>query len=151
MSAELQLAGLEQTEALGRRLGEAVRAGDLILLEGPLGAGKTALVRALAAGLGCADEVVSPTFVLVRHHRGRLPLVHADLYRLQDRAAIDHLGLLELAEGGVLAVEWAERASWLDDDGALRLRLGPGRDEDARLVQVLASPPHLAAALRAPQ
>lgn len=149
MSGELQVAGLEQTEALGRRLGEAVRAGDVILLEGPLGAGKTVLVRALAVGLGCTDEVASPTFVLVRHHRGRLPLVHADLYRLEARADIDHLGLLELAEGGVLAVEWAERAPSLDDGGALRLRLGPGSDEGARVVEVLASPPHLTAALRA--
>jgi tRNA threonylcarbamoyladenosine biosynthesis protein TsaE len=123
--------------------------GDVILLEGPLGAGKTALVRALAAGLGSPDEVASPTFVLVRHYLGRLPLVHADLFRLEDPADIARLGLLELAEGGVLAVEWAERAPSLDPGSALRLRLGPGRDEGARVAQVLASPPHLAAALRA--
>ena len=75
-----------ETSALGRALGRRLSAGDVVLLAGPLGAGKTAFVRGLAEGLGCAaDEVSSPTFTLVQEYRGgRLPLVHVDLYRLDD-------------------------------------------------------------------
>jgi tRNA threonylcarbamoyladenosine biosynthesis protein TsaE len=81
------------------------------LLFGDLGAGKTAFVRGLAEGLGVRpDEVSSPTFTLIQEYRGgRLTLFHADLYRLDDPREIDELGLEELAENGVLAVEWAEK------------------------------------------
>jgi len=99
----------DETVALGAALGTSLGAGSVILLEGELGAGKTAFVRGLAAGLGAReDEVSSPTFTLVQHYRGRLPLVHADLYRI-DGAEAEELGLDELADGGVLAVEWAEK------------------------------------------
>ena len=136
------------TNALGRRIGAAARAGDVILLAGPLGAGKTALVQGIAEGLGCADAAASPTFVLVRHHRGRLPLVHADLYRLESAGDVRRLGLLELAEDGVLAVEWPDRDPGLAVNGALRLALaqGPGGD-DTRVLDVVAAPPHLERAL----
>jgi tRNA threonylcarbamoyladenosine biosynthesis protein TsaE len=144
----LDLPGAAATHEVGRRLGEAARAGDVVLLEGPLGAGKTVLVQGLAEGLGCSDSAASPTFVLVRHHQGRLPLVHADLYRLEDAAEVRRLGLLELAEAGVLAVEWPDRDPGLAVAGALCLRLqqGPGGDSRRRL-QVLAAPAHLAAVL----
>ena len=80
------------------------------MLHGDLGAGKTAFVRGLAAGLGAnPDDVSSPTFVLIQHYKGRTPLVHVDLYRLETGAAIDDLGLEELASGAVVAIEWAER------------------------------------------
>src|ERR1700682_1874711 len=95
-----------ETRAAGRRLGEVGVAGDVLLLDGPLGAGKTVLVQGLASGLGYSGEVASPTFVLVRQHRGRLQLVHADLYRLEQRADVEALGLLELSADGVLALEW---------------------------------------------
>ncbi|MFN2465310.1 MAG: tRNA (adenosine(37)-N6)-threonylcarbamoyltransferase complex ATPase subunit type 1 TsaE [Candidatus Dormibacteria bacterium] len=147
MSPALTLRSLEETKELGRRLGGALRPGDVILLEGPLGAGKTALVRAVARGLECPGEVASPTFVLVRHYAGRLPLVHADLYRLDSDAEVAALGLLELSEDGVLAVEWADRATNLDDGRALRLRLHP-TGEDRRTVEAVSVPPHLAAALQ---
>jgi tRNA threonylcarbamoyladenosine biosynthesis protein TsaE len=80
------------------------------MLHGDLGAGKTAFVRGLAAGLGAnPDDVSSPTFVLIQYYKGRTPLVHVDLYRLDTAAAVDDLGLEELASGGVVAIEWAER------------------------------------------
>ena len=100
-----------QTAAVGRDLAQSLRAGDAVLLQGELGAGKTAFVRGLAEGLGVpADAVSSPTFTLIQEYRGgRLPLFHVDLYRLDDRREIDDLGLEEIAADGVLAIEWAEK------------------------------------------
>ena len=99
------------TEALGEQLAATLRAGDVVLLSGPLGAGKTAFVRGLARGLGLgAAEVSSPTFTLIHEYRGgRLTLFHVDLYRLSSSSA-DDLGLQELGvDDGVLAIEWPER------------------------------------------
>jgi tRNA threonylcarbamoyladenosine biosynthesis protein TsaE len=99
-----------ETTAFGERLGRTLQPGSTLLLVGDLGAGKTALVRGIAKGVGLdPDEVSSPTFVLVNEYRGRLTLHHADLYRVEG-AAVDDLGLEELsAGGGVLVIEWADR------------------------------------------
>ena len=99
-----------ETFALGQKLATTLAAGTFVLLHGDLGAGKTAFVRGMAAGLGAnPDEVSSPTFVLIQHYKGRTPLVHVDLYRLESGAAVDDLGLEEMADGAVVAIEWAER------------------------------------------
>ena len=101
----------EDTQAIARELATTLRAGDVVLLSGNLGAGKTAFVRGLAAGLGIdPDEVFSPTFTLVHEYRGgRLNLYHADLYRLEKTATGD-LGLEEMGvDDGVLAIEWPDR------------------------------------------
>lgn len=103
----------DETTTVARELAADVKAGDVILLSGNLGAGKTAFVRGLAAGLGIdPEEVSSPTFTLVHEYRGgRLTLYHADLYRL-DRVATDDLGLEEMGVAdGVLAIEWPDRLS----------------------------------------
>jgi tRNA threonylcarbamoyladenosine biosynthesis protein TsaE len=101
----------DETAAAGRELAATLAAGDVVLLYGDLGAGKTAFVRGLAEGLGVSrDEVSSPTFTLIQEYRGgRLPLFHVDLYRIEDPREFDELGLDEIAEDGVLAIEWAER------------------------------------------
>ena len=102
-----------ETQALARELAATLKAGDVILLAGDLGAGKTTFVRGLAEGLGIdPNEVSSPTFTLVHEYRGRdLTLFHADLYRLE-RAATDDLGLEEIGvRDGVLAIEWPDRLS----------------------------------------
>ena len=99
-----------ETSTLGETLARKLQPGTFVLLHGDLGAGKTAFVRGLASGLGIdPSEVSSPTFVLVQHYCGAIPLTHVDLYRLDSAAAVYDLGLEELAGGGVLAVEWAER------------------------------------------
>ena len=105
------LATVEETEALGERLAGLLRAGDVVVLSGPLGAGKTALTRGLGRGLGVSGAVTSPTFVLARVHRGPLPLVHVDAYRLRDAGAQVHLDDLDLdlaLEDSVVVVEWGE-------------------------------------------
>ena len=100
----------QETFALGKELAETLRAGTFVLLHGDLGAGKTAFVRGMAAGLGAnPGDVSSPTFVLIQHYKGRVPLTHVDLYRLDSAAAVDDLGLEEMAKGAVVAIEWAER------------------------------------------
>ena len=97
------------TEAIGAAFAAALPAGAVVLLNGPLGAGKTAFVRGMARGLGAAPgDVSSPTFTLLQEYPGRLTLFHADLYRLSPRE-VDELGLLELSADGILAVEWPER------------------------------------------
>ena len=101
----------EETQAVARALAATLEAGDVVLLSGTLGAGKTAFVRGLAVGLGIdPEEVSSPTFTLVHEYRGgRLALYHVDLYRLE-RAATGELGLEEMgAADGVLAIEWPDR------------------------------------------
>jgi tRNA threonylcarbamoyladenosine biosynthesis protein TsaE len=101
----------DETYAVGRDLATRLTAGDVVLLSGDLGSGKTVFVRGLAAGLGIdPEDVSSPTFTLVHEYRGeRVTLYHADLYRL-DRAATDDLGLEEMGVAdGVLAIEWPER------------------------------------------
>ena len=103
-----------ETEAAGERVAARLEAGDVLLLHGQLGAGKTAFVRGLARGLRASpDEVSSPTFTLIQEYRdGRLPLFHVDLYRLKP-IEVDDLGLDELISGdAIVAIEWAER--WQD-------------------------------------
>jgi tRNA threonylcarbamoyladenosine biosynthesis protein TsaE len=102
-----------ETRAIGAKLAAELQPGAVLLLSGDLGAGKTAFTRGLAEGLGIdPDEVTSPTFTLVHEYRGgRLPLIHVDLYRLE-RADLDEIGLdQDLADKGVVAVEWSERLS----------------------------------------
>lgn len=99
------------TRAVAARLAAELQPGAVVLLSGDLGAGKTAFTKGLAEGLGIdAADVTSPTFTLVHEHRqGRLPLVHVDLYRLE-KVDLDELGMdAELADQGVLAIEWSDR------------------------------------------
>ncbi|MFH1140311.1 MAG: tRNA (adenosine(37)-N6)-threonylcarbamoyltransferase complex ATPase subunit type 1 TsaE [Chloroflexota bacterium] len=101
----------EETQALGEALGRVAQPGDLFLLWGELGAGKTCLVQGIARGLCVQDTVRSPTFVIVTHHPGRLMLYHIDLYRLDNPLEVEDLGLDEYIEGGgVCVVEWADKA-----------------------------------------
>jgi tRNA threonylcarbamoyladenosine biosynthesis protein TsaE len=110
------------TQAFGRRLASLLRPGDLLVLTGPLGAGKTALAQGIGAGLGVPGRVVSPTFVIARVHRGgRIPLVHVDAYRLDSLAEVDDLDLdVDLADS-VTLVEWG--AGLVEQLAEARLRV----------------------------
>jgi tRNA threonylcarbamoyladenosine biosynthesis protein TsaE len=122
-----------ETEAVGAGLASRLRPGSRVRLYGELGAGKTAFVRGLAAGLGVdPDEVSSPTFTLVQEYRGRLPLFHVDLYRLAP-GEVDDLGLDALAAEGVLAIEWAERMP-RGDAGAIAVRLEHAGEDQRRIT-----------------
>lgn len=100
----------EQTQLLGKRLGEIVLEGDVLLLEGELGTGKTCLIQGIAHGLGIKQYAFSPSFVLIREYYGRLPLYHIDLYRLNNIEEIDELGLEEYLYGnGICVIEWAKK------------------------------------------
>jgi tRNA threonylcarbamoyladenosine biosynthesis protein TsaE len=101
----------EAMQALGERLGGALRVGDVVALVGTLGAGKTTFVQGLARGAGVAPErhVASPTFALVNEHPGRVRLVHADLYRVERRAELAELGLDDAFDRAAVAIEWLDR------------------------------------------
>jgi tRNA threonylcarbamoyladenosine biosynthesis protein TsaE len=128
----------DETFALGRRTGKALRGGSLVVLQGELGAGKTVFARGVAVGLGIAEqEVSSPTFTLVQEYRGgRLPLFHADLYRLEEEADIGALGIEDMLQaGGVVLVEWGERLPGHLRRGATTVRFDD-LGEDARRIHV---------------
>jgi tRNA threonylcarbamoyladenosine biosynthesis protein TsaE len=124
------------TAAIAERLGSLLEAGDVILLQGDLGAGKTCFAQGLARGLGVDDPVCSPTFVLVGEYAGRLRMYHADLYRLESRAEVDDLDLARSTEEGVLVVEWPERAPESLPHYHLLIRIAHV-DETARSLDLL--------------
>ncbi len=115
----------DATHAIGTLLGESCAGGETIALIGPLGAGKTCLVRGLAVGLGApAEAVTSPTFVLIHEYAGLVPLYHVDLYRLDERDAMNGLGLEEYLDApGVTVIEWADRAPAVLPNDHLRITI----------------------------
>ena len=132
MKPEHVLPTPEHTQALGRELAELLRPGDLVVLVGPLGAGKTALTQGIGDGLGVREPVTSPTFVIARVHTGgRLPLVHVDAYRLGSVADVDDLDLDASTEESVTVVEWGQGLVEQLADEHLEVRLDRG-DDDVR-------------------
>jgi tRNA threonylcarbamoyladenosine biosynthesis protein TsaE len=138
------------TWRLGWRLGEALRPGDVVALIGDLGAGKTQLVRGACAGAGVDEgEVSSPTFAIVQTYRGRLPVHHADLYRLADLDELYATGLMDLPGGdGALLVEWADKvAGWAPPERLeLRLEEVPGQPRARRITMTGTGARHAALA-----
>ncbi len=135
MRVELRAETPEDTRAVGEAVASLLRPGDAVALTGELGAGKTTFVRGAARGLGFDGNVASPTFTLVREYRGRLPVYHVDVYRLERVQDVLDLGLDEMiAEGGVLFVEWGDAVEGLLPDDHLLIELTvPGEDEARRL------------------
>ena len=125
----------EETARFGRKLAESLRPGTVIALTGDLGAGKTTLTKAIAAGLGITSTVTSPTFTIVKeYYGGRLPLYHFDVYRIGDEDEMFELGYEEYFYGeGVSIVEWADIIEDLIPEDAIRISIEYGRDEGERI------------------
>lgn len=123
------------TREFGHRLGRLLEPGDLVGLVGPLGSGKTCLAQGIIKGLGVEGPIPSPTFTLIHQYRGRLPVYHFDLYRLENPQELEELGAEEYFYGdGVTIIEWAERAGNYLPPSYLRLELQrvPGREDNVR-------------------
>jgi tRNA threonylcarbamoyladenosine biosynthesis protein TsaE len=123
--------------ALGERLATVLRAGDLILLIGPLGAGKTTFVQGIGAGLGVSGNVVSPTFVIARVHRGPLPLVHVDAYRMGSMAEVDDLDLDVDSAGAVTVVEWGAGLVEQLADSRLEVHIDREAEDETRRIRLV--------------
>jgi tRNA threonylcarbamoyladenosine biosynthesis protein TsaE len=144
---EVETRSADETRALGERLARLLRAGDVLLLQGDLGAGKTTLTQGIARGLGIAGYVQSPTFILVAEYDGRatdgtpLCLHHLDLYRLEDGGDLESIGFDDYLEpgDGVSVIEWPERATDDLPDSYVLIRIEQG-DGDRRRVSFLAVP-----------
>src|SRR5690349_24769461 len=138
--AELRIATDGDMRDLGRRLAALLRAGDLVILAGPLGAGKTTLVQGIGAGLGVRGPVTSPTFVIARVHpavTGSGPaLVHADAYRLGSFSEVDDLDLDTDAATAVTVVEWGTGLAEVLAEDRLGITIAPGRGGDGRTVRI---------------
>jgi tRNA threonylcarbamoyladenosine biosynthesis protein TsaE len=136
-STIVDLLSLTATEAFGHRLAAVLFPGAVVALVGPLGAGKTHLVRAIAEGLGVADSrvVTSPTFVLIQEYHAQLPIYHFDAYRLHGEAEFAELGAHEYFEGnGVCLIEWADRVAGCLPKGFLRITMEVTGETSRRLT-----------------
>ena len=134
--------GEEETEALGRRLGQVLQPGAVVAFTGDLGAGKTAFTRGLARGLGISERVTSPTFTIVNEYEGgRLPLFHFDMYRLGSSEELFDIGWeAYLARRGVCAVEWSEDVADALGGDAVRVDIRRGEGDSVRLVSISNAP-----------
>ncbi|WAC54723.1 tRNA (adenosine(37)-N6)-threonylcarbamoyltransferase complex ATPase subunit type 1 TsaE [Gordonia sp. SL306] len=133
------LAEVADTEDLGRELAATLRAGDLVILDGPLGAGKTAMARGIGAGLQILGRVSSPTFIIAREHRPSRPglpgMIHVDAYRLGGLDELDALDLDSDLTGAVIVVEWGEGVAERLADRHLRVRLRREPESDVRRAE----------------
>jgi tRNA threonylcarbamoyladenosine biosynthesis protein TsaE len=135
MCASLATTSPEETDAAGHRLGTTLGAGDVVALSGDLGAGKTVFVQGLVRALGVTTGATSPTFVLVKEYRGRLPVHHVDAYRTASLVELLDLGLEEMMDGdGVTIIEWAERLEPLLPARAVRVRIAGVGDEPREIT-----------------
>jgi tRNA threonylcarbamoyladenosine biosynthesis protein TsaE len=130
----LESSGPEETRRLGEALGGAAGAGDVVLLSGELGAGKTVFVQGIARGLGFEGPVSSKSFVLLGEYAGRLTLYHADLYRLDSPEEVEELALEEISGDGVLVVEWPERGDLVLPQEHITLRFAVTGPETRRIT-----------------
>ncbi|GAB4333483.1 MAG: hypothetical protein Kow0010_19940 [Dehalococcoidia bacterium] len=124
------------TAALGERVGRELRKGDIVLLSGDLGTGKTCFTQGVGRGLSCDETVNSPSFVLMNEYHGRETLYHVDLYRIEDVEELDELGLWDYAESGVLIIEWPERGIDLLPGDGLVVEFAFGEHEEERRLRL---------------
>jgi len=128
-----------RTEAVGEALGSQLRVGDLVVLTGDLGTGKTTFTKGLARGLGVTDRVTSPTFTIVQEYDGTVPVAHVDVYRLERIQELHDFGFEELLETRVTVVEWGEAIALVlpRDRVDVRIEMDEARGDDARVLQIV--------------
>lgn len=125
--------GVDATRALAGEVAGLVAAGDVLLLAGELGAGKTAFTQGLGEALGVEEQITSPTFTLARHYEGRMPLHHLDVYRLDRLSELQDIGVPELLDsGGVMVIEWGDAIATAVPADYLEIRFSYGDDDDDR-------------------
>lgn len=126
----------DDTVMLGKAVGERLHGGDILAFRGGLGAGKTAMTRGIAAGMGLSDDVSSPTFTLVNEYLGRLNLYHFDMYRIPDSSELDSIGFFDyFSDDAVLAIEWSENISDVLPENTVVIDIEP-LDENLRKITV---------------
>ncbi|HLM62996.1 MAG TPA: tRNA (adenosine(37)-N6)-threonylcarbamoyltransferase complex ATPase subunit type 1 TsaE [Acidimicrobiales bacterium] len=146
---EVRTASVDETRALAAALSAIARPGDLVLLAGDLGAGKTAFVQGFGAGLGVEERITSPTFTLAQQYEGRLRVHHLDVYRLDQLSEVVELGLAELLDdGGVVLIEWGDAILPALPNDYLEVRLTFGEGDDDRSVALATVGPSWAARRR---
>jgi len=137
---EIRLEGLEETKELGIKLGNILKSGDVVCLNGELGAGKTTLTKSIGLGLGVTDYITSPTFALINEYNGRVPVYHFDVYRLENVEEIYDLGFDEYFYGkGVCIIEWAEKIERLLPKERVILDIEKGKALDERIINIKGS------------
>ncbi|MSO86979.1 MAG: tRNA (adenosine(37)-N6)-threonylcarbamoyltransferase complex ATPase subunit type 1 TsaE [Acidimicrobiia bacterium] len=138
-------ASVEETRLLGEAVATLASPGDVVVLAGDLGAGKTAFVQGFGRGLGVQERITSPTFTLVHVYDGRLAVHHLDVYRLEHLSEASDLGLAEmLDDGGVVLIEWGDAIARLLPHDHLDVRLTFGADDDDRVIELVPVGPHWA-------
>lgn len=134
---DIVLKGLEETREFGIKLGSLLKSGDIVCLNGDLGAGKTTLTKSIGLGLGVEDYITSPTFALINEYNGRFPVYHFDVYRLENVEELYDLGFDEYFYGhGVCIVEWAEKIEKLLPKERIVLDIKKGIDIDERRINI---------------
>lgn len=134
---KIELNSLDKTKEFGKKLGKLLKKGDIVCLNGDLGAGKTTLTKSIGLGLGVEEYITSPTFSLINEYRGRLDLYHFDVYRLENVDELDDLGFDEyFFGGGVCIIEWAEKIEKMLPKEIIVLDIESGEDIDKRRISI---------------
>ena len=134
---KIELNGLEETKEFGIKIGQLLKPGDILCLNGDLGAGKTTLTKSIGLGLGVEDYITSPTFALINEYDGRIPVYHFDVYRLENVEDLYDLGFDEYFYGhGVSIIEWADKIEALLPKERIVLDIEKGIDLDSRIISL---------------
>jgi len=141
VSSVVKSSGPKETEAVGEALGSQLRVGDLVVLTGDLGTGKTTFTKGLARGLGVTDRITSPTFTIVQEYDGRVPVAHVDVYRLERIQELHDFGFEELLEQRVTVVEWGEAIALVlpRDRVDVRIVMDEESGDDGRVLEITAA------------
>ena len=134
---EIKLSNLKETEEFGFRLGSLLKSGDILCLNGNLGAGKTTMTKSIGLGLGVEEYITSPTFTLINEYKGRIPVYHFDVYRLENADELYDLGFDEYFYGkGVCIIEWADKIEKMIPKTRIVIDIEKGNNEYERILYI---------------